>query len=107
MQDKNLERNQDITKLIDPPFYIYVNGKHIQAVEGESVLSALLASNIRRLMTNDYGAESGAYCGMGICHCCLVHIDGRNKQKACQTIVQPDMKVETNRNFVLEHRDEL
>ena len=101
------KRNQDITKVLDKPFTINVDGKTIPAVEGESVLSALLASNIRQLMKNDYGAESGAYCGMGVCHCCLLHIDGRHKQRACQTIVKPDMKVETSRNLVMEQGGEI
>ncbi|UXI03165.1 (2Fe-2S)-binding protein [Photobacterium sp. TY1-4] len=97
-----IKRTQDITEALDKPFSIQVDGISIPAVEGESVLSALLASNIRQLMKNDYGAESGAYCGMGVCHCCLIHIDGRHKQRACQTIVKPDMNIETGRNNVLE-----
>ena len=96
------KRHQDITEVLDKPFIIRVDGKPIPAVEGESVLSALLASNIRHFMTNDYGTNSGPYCGMGVCHCCLLHVNGRFKQRACQTLVKPDMEIETNRNQVLE-----
>lgn len=97
-----MKRNQDITNLLDTPFTILVDGKPILAVEGESVLSALLASNIRQIMTNDYGTESGAYCGMGVCHCCLLYINGNHKQKACQTTVMRNMTIRTRRNLVLE-----
>lgn len=101
------KRNQDITKVLDTPFVIYVDGKPIPAVEGESVLSALLASDIRQLMTSDYGIESGAYCSMGVCHCCLVHINGHHKQRACRTLVKPNMKIETRRNLVLDKRGDI
>ena len=71
---KNIEtRSQDITHCVDQPFVIFVDGQPIKAIEGESILSALLASDIRQLMQNDYGKHSGAYCGMGVCHCCLLH----------------------------------
>ena len=80
---KNInKRSQDITDCVDRPFVIFVDGQPIKALEGESILSALLASDIRQLMQNDYGAHSGAYCGMGVCHCCLLHVDGRHKKKA-------------------------
>lgn len=95
-------RKQDITSAVDKPFSIRVDGRAIEAIEGESVLSALLAANIRQLMKNDYGTESGAYCGMGVCHCCLLHIDGKHKQRACQTVVKPDMNISTGHNYVIE-----
>ena len=100
---KNIEtRSQDITHCVDQPFVIFIDGQPIKAIEGESILSALLASDIRQLMQNDYGKHSGAYCGMGVCHCCLLHVDGRHKRKACQTLVKPNMNVETHRNNVTE-----
>ncbi|WP_407586931.1 2Fe-2S iron-sulfur cluster-binding protein [Pseudomonas aeruginosa] len=34
----------------------------------------------------------------GVCHCCLVAIDGRPKRRACQTVVRPGMRVETESN---------
>lgn len=101
------KRRQDITNFLDKPFTINVDGKQIPAIEGESVLSALLASGIRQLMTNDYGKESGPYCGMGVCHCCLLYINGKHKQRACQTTVKPDMTIETRRNLVLDKEGEL
>ncbi|GHB45954.1 hypothetical protein GCM10007094_39070 [Pseudovibrio japonicus] len=97
-----VKREQDITKTVDRPFTINVDGVPLPALEGESVLSALLASDIRQLMKSDYGSLSGAYCGMGVCHCCLLHIDGKHKQRACQTIVKPGMRIQTQRNMVLE-----
>ncbi|MEI8595924.1 (2Fe-2S)-binding protein [Photobacterium sp. Hal280] len=98
----SITRTQDITPLKDSTFCVSVNDIEVKAVAGESVLSTLLASEFRRLMKNDFGASSGAYCGMGVCHCCLVEINGRHKQRACQTLVQPSMKIRTCRNRVIE-----
>lgn len=95
-------REQDITDIIGSSFGIKVDGNSITAVAGESVLSTLFASNIRQLMENDYGSRSGAYCGMGVCHCCLVHINGKSKQRACQTLVAPNMIIVTNLNEVMQ-----
>ncbi len=95
-------RSQDITGAVKQPFTINVDEVPIPAFEGESVLSALLASNIRQVMRNDFGVVSGAYCGMGVCHCCSVYIDGKHKQRACQTIVRPGMQIQTQRNIVWE-----
>ncbi|KZL15721.1 Hydrogen cyanide synthase subunit HcnA [Pseudovibrio axinellae] len=100
-----VKRKQDITEIVDRPFTINVDGVSFPALEGENVLSALLASDIRQLMKSDYGTLSGAYCGMGVCHCCLLHIDGKHKQRACQTIVRPGMRIQTQRNMVLEQEE--
>ncbi|XLM21837.1 cyanide-forming glycine dehydrogenase subunit HcnA, partial [Chromobacterium piscinae] len=65
---------------------------------GETVLSVLNAVGLRRLSRNDNQQIAGSYCGMGVCHCCQVRIDGRHKRRACQTVVRPGMKVETASN---------
>lgn len=95
----NQKRKNDITRSTDDIFTILVDGKSIPAIKGESVLSTMFASGIRTLMKNDYGENSGAFCGMGVCHCCLVVINHKHKQKACQTKVKPGMKIQTNVNL--------
>ena len=94
------KRHQDITEVLDKPFTIRVDGNPFQQLKEK--VSSVLYSHQMRHMTNDYGTNSGPYCGMGVCHCCLLHVNGRFKQRACQTLVKPDMEIETNRNQVLE-----
>jgi len=96
----NSKRKQDITAADEESFLIYVNEKPLNALPGESVLSTLLAADIRQLMKNDRGVCSGAYCGMGVCHCCHVKINGEHKRRACQTVVEPEMKVSTITNRI-------
>lgn len=97
-----LERKYDIQPLDEAEMTLLVNGLPTVASAGETVLSVLNAVGLRQLAINDHGQLSGAYCGMGVCHCCLVQIDGRPKRRACQTVVRPGMRVETEVNRVQE-----
>lgn len=97
-----LERVLDIQPLEAAEITLQLNGQAVQAAEGETVLSVLNAVGLRRLAQNDHGQPAGAFCGMGVCHCCLVAIDGRPKRRACQTVVRHGMRVETEVNRVVE-----
>ncbi|MFJ4390715.1 cyanide-forming glycine dehydrogenase subunit HcnA [Pseudomonas soli] len=99
---QTLQRKHDIQPLEGNEMTLLVNGLPAVASAGETVLSVLNAVGLRQLARNDHGQLSGAYCGMGICHCCLVQIDGRPKRRACQTIVKPGMRIETEVNRVHE-----
>jgi hydrogen cyanide synthase HcnA len=92
------QRNEDITPLVDSGFEIFVDEKRVNVSEGETVLSAMFAVGIRMIMKNDHEVTSGAYCGMGVCHCCHVTIDGKYKQRACKTQVKEGMQVKTRDN---------
>lgn len=94
----NLKRTRDITALTGATFDIAVDGKKVKVAEGETLLSAMLATEKRRLMKNDHQCVSGAYCGMGVCHCCHVRVDGKHKQRACQTLAKDGMTVSTVQN---------
>lgn len=77
-------------------FEIEVDGKQITAYQGETVAAALLAANISifRKTINKH-EDRGLYCGMGVCYECLVTINGIHAQRACITLVQEGMKIET------------
>jgi len=73
-----------------------VDGQDIEAYEGESVASALLAAGITTLrLSHKHEAPRGLYCGMGVCYECLVTIDGVHAQRACVTPVEDGMVIET------------
>jgi len=77
---------------------IFINDEPVQACVGESVLAVLFALDMKPITKTNTGAIIGAYCGMGVCYCCTVTIDGVNKQRACQSIVYPDMRILTQTN---------
>jgi predicted molibdopterin-dependent oxidoreductase YjgC len=70
----------------------------LEAREGDSVATALLASNVAVCRTTPVsGAPRAPYCMMGVCFDCLVVIDGVGNRQACLTPVAEGMAVETQR----------
>ena len=96
-----MERTLDIQPLPAEQIPLSINGKAVTAAPGETVLSVLNAVGVRQLALNAHGQVSGAFCGMGVCHCCLVAIDGRPKRRACQTLVRAGMRIETRVNAIV------
>lgn len=75
---------------------LHVDGKLIEAYEGETVAAALLASGIHTFRLSQKSKEPrGLFCGMGICYECLVTINGTHALQACLALVQEGMQVET------------
>ena len=93
-----LNRKADITPLGESKIQIYMDDVPVKVAEGETVLSAMYAVQKNRIMQNDYQANLGAYCGMGICHSCLVKIDDKYKQRSCKTLIRDGMRVTTMSN---------
>lgn len=77
-----------------PTVTIRVDGEPVQAVEGEMLAAALMAAGIWRLRASPrLGAPRGAFCLMGVCQECAIHVDGRLAQ-ACLTPVAEGLAVE-------------
>ena len=95
---RTLERVNDVRPLTNlKPIKTYINGQESIAYEGETVLSILIAHNMKEISKNDHDQEIGPYCGMGICYCCMVVVD-KHKKRACKTIVQEGMVINTLMN---------
>ncbi|MGE7957314.1 cyanide-forming glycine dehydrogenase subunit HcnA [Pseudomonas sp. NPDC089530] len=99
---RHTQRSFDIQPLQQADMTISLNGQPVTAAIGETVLSVIQSLGLRQVARNDHGQLAGAYCGMGVCHCCLVQIDGRHKRRACQTQVRPGMQVQTEANRITE-----
>jgi len=97
-----LERTFDIQPLTQADMTVHINGQPVSAAIGETVLSVIQSLGVRQVARNDHDQISGAYCGMGVCQCCLVKINGRHKRRACQTVVRDGMRVETQVNRINE-----
>jgi len=72
-----------------------LNGQSFRCPTGCTVAAALflLGRRTMRLSARD-GTARSLFCGMGICYDCVMRIDGQSNVRACQTVVQPGMKVE-------------
>ncbi|MFJ4194475.1 cyanide-forming glycine dehydrogenase subunit HcnA [Pseudomonas sp. NPDC089534] len=95
-----LERTFDIQPLTQADMTVHINGQPVTAAIGETVLSVIQSLGVRQVARNDHNQISGAYCGMGVCQCCLVKINGRHKRRACQTVVREGMSIETQVNRI-------
>lgn len=83
-----------------PAVRIAVDGETIPAHEGESLAAALLAAGRRfTRWTARAGEPRGYFCGMGVCHDCLVAVDGHPNVRACMTPVRDGMSVDTQRGL--------
>lgn len=81
---------------------ITVDGKPIEAYQGETVAAAMLAAGIRTFhKTHKHQQPRSLYCGMGVCYECLVTINGEHAQRACVTYVQEGMAIETQKEMEL------
>ena len=84
----NLEEKKMVTIIVD--------GKEIPAVEGEPILSALLASGIKvaNIIPKHYEPR-GYFCGIGRCTNCVMTVNGDPHVRTCVTPVEAGMVVET------------
>ena len=80
---------------------ILVNGATVTAYEGESIATALMASDTLIMSRDSSGRARSAYCNMGVCFDCLVAVeesmpDGRptvRRVRACLAVVRPGLVV--------------
>ncbi|MCM3569954.1 (2Fe-2S)-binding protein [Neobacillus mesonae] len=74
------------------------DGKTYEAYENETIAAALLANDVRKLRVHeDSGTPRGFYCNIGHCMECRVTVNGQSNTRACLTVVQQDMVVESGK----------
>lgn len=79
-------------------FNIEVNGQKIQGRSGQTIAAALINAGVKVFRHTPAQAPRGIFCGMGVCFECVVTVNGIPDQRACMTLVQPGMKIETQPN---------
>lgn len=76
------------------------DGKTYYACEGETIAAALLANGVHRLRDHEEsGTPRGFYCNIGHCMECRVKIDGKSNVRACLTLVEKDMSIESGKQL--------
>ncbi len=72
------------------------DGRAVPFRAGQSIGAALWQNGVRAFRrTRGAGAPRGLFCGIGVCHDCLVVVDGQPDQRACLTPAQPGALVGT------------
>lgn len=73
---------------------ISVEGRPVQAREGETLATALLGAGVVPLRhTAVSGQPRAPLCLMGVCFDCLVEVDGRQNVQSCMVEVRDGMQV--------------
>ena len=79
------------------PIEVTIDGRKVQAYEGELVSTVLLAEGISIFgRKHTTGRPAGIYCGMGVCYECLVTVNGVKNTRACQTYACDRMVIDTD-----------
>lgn len=72
--------------------HITVNGKRIEAYEGEPIAAALVASGIKVFRrTPKLHMPRGLYCAIGRCTDCIMNVNGVPSIRTCVTPVEDGM----------------
>lgn len=75
---------------------ITVDGRRIQAREGEVIAAALSAAGIRAFRkTPIHHKPRGLFCAIGRCTDCAMTVDGVPNVRTCVTRVREGMEIET------------
>jgi len=79
---------------------IVVDGKEMDAYEGEMIASALLAHGKKVFRyTKRYMESRGVFCAIGRCTDCVMTVNGIPNIRTCVTSVKEGMKIETQKGL--------
>ncbi|UCF92880.1 MAG: (2Fe-2S)-binding protein [Desulfobacterales bacterium] len=77
-------------------FEIEVDGEKLRAHEGETIAAVMLAAGRRTFRQTGLRQQArGYYCGIGLCHECMMVVNGVPNTRTCQTLATPGCRVET------------
>jgi len=78
-----------------PALHLRIDGEPATALEGDTLLVALLTHG-RRVRTSEFGDGSRAgFCLMGACQDCWVWDEAGQRLRACSTVITEGMTVRT------------
>lgn len=73
---------------------IFVDDQPVPAFEGETIATALLGAG--HLVSRTINEQPlGVYCNIGICHSCVMTVDGVPGVRICRTPVADGLRLET------------
>jgi D-hydroxyproline dehydrogenase subunit gamma len=84
-----------VTERDREPIEIFLDGRPVAALLGDTVLTAILI-NADRVRTSEFGGEPRAgFCLMGACQDCWVSTESGERIRACTTFAEPGMRLVT------------
>lgn len=78
-----------------PPVTLFVDGRPVRALEGDTLLVAMLTA-IDHVRDSEFGdGRRAGFCFMGACQDCWVWTEDGRRLRACSTIVEAGMRIST------------
>ncbi|MGN6581170.1 MAG: (2Fe-2S)-binding protein [Bordetella sp.] len=78
-----------------PAVAFELDGRPASALAGDTVLTAVLTQS-RQLRINEFSGQPRAgFCMMGACQDCWVRLADGRSLRACQTMIEPGMRIRT------------
>lgn len=71
------------------PLIIEVDGAELTGLSGQTIAGILLAAGRISWRTTGRSRPRGLFCGIGVCHDCLLTVNGLADVRACQRRAQP------------------
>lgn len=82
------------------PVELRIDGKPVQGRAGETIGSLLAAIGRRCVRRSPHRHDPrGVYCAMGVCHECLVTVNGRPNVRACVTAIEAGQEITLQDGF--------
>ncbi|WP_226575739.1 (2Fe-2S)-binding protein [Acuticoccus sediminis] len=78
---------------------VILDGEACTALDGDTVLTAVLTHRTRLRETELRGEPRAGFCLMGACQDCWIWTDGGRRVRACSTPVTEGMVINTNSPF--------
>ncbi len=75
--------------------------KSYTANSGESIASALISNKIYSLNEKN-SSKRGVFCGMGVCHECLVEVNGQNNVRACISKLESNAIIYKQKEIIIK-----
>jgi predicted molibdopterin-dependent oxidoreductase YjgC len=86
-----------LTRLLDqdrPTIRLRIDGLEIEARQGDTLLTAILAAGLGHVRRSEFGDGMRAgFCWMGACQDCWVVVAGLGVRRACSTLAEAGMQV--------------
>lgn len=77
-----------------PRITLTLEGQAIEAQQGDTLLTALLAADAGHLRESEFGdGHRAGFCLMGACQDCWVMVEGMGRVRACATLAAQGMEV--------------
>jgi len=87
-----------LKRLVDTeraPVAFVLDGKACQALQGDTVLTAVLTHADRLRQSEFSGRPRAGFCMMGACQDCWIRTEDGRRLRACSTFIEADMRVVT------------